>query len=184
MAFVAALQTLPPKQRAALVLTEVAGYSAVEVAEALSSSVASVNSALQRARATLGDGLSRPPVPSKGEAEALADRFVDAFERYDMDALAAILTTETTMNMPPYTLWLRGPAAISAWMLGRGCGCRGSRLVPTSANGAPAFGQYKADGSPWSLVVLEPAGSTLAGMTFFLDTKTLFPAFGLPPTFP
>jgi RNA polymerase sigma-70 factor (ECF subfamily) len=183
LAFVAALQTLTPKQRAALVLTDVLGWSAAEVASSLETSVASVNSALQRARATL-DGRALEPSSAAGglggEERALVDRFVDAFERYDMDALASILTTETTMNMPPYTLWLRGPQAITAWMLGRGAGCRGSVLLPTAANGAPAFGQYKADGSPWALVVLELGRGSLAGLTFFLDTDAFFPAFGLP----
>jgi RNA polymerase sigma-70 factor, ECF subfamily len=187
LAFVAALQHLPAKQRAALILAEVMGWSAAEIADCLETSVAAINSALQRARATLA---AREVSPAPGEltdaqSQTVA-RFVDAFERYDMDALAAILRDDAVMSMPPFTLWLRGPEAISAWMLGRGAACRGSRLVPTAANGHQAFGQYKPaeDGTalvPWALVVLELAGERIESMTFFLDTETLFPRFGLPP---
>jgi len=188
LAFVAALQRLPPRQRAALLLAEVLGWSASEIASALDTTVAAVNSALQRARATLAE--SAPPdgavaglTPAQ---ETLLARYVDAFERYDVDALAALLREDATLSMPPYTLWLRGPAAIKAWFLGRGIGCRGSRLVPTVANGLPAFGQYRPGGPgqphrPWSLVVLELSGDRIAAMNHFLDTATLFPRFGLPP---
>ncbi|WP_437585796.1 sigma-70 family RNA polymerase sigma factor [Sorangium sp. So ce1000] len=185
LAFVAALQHLPPKQRAALLLTEVLGWSAAEVADSLSTSVAAINSALQRARATLasrdlGDVRAALPEPQS----ALVDRYVTAFERYDVDALAALLHEDATMSMPPYTLWLRGPDAIRAWLLGRGAGCRGSRLVPTAACGSPAFGQYRPapEGGhrAWALIVLEFAGERIANMTYFLDTETLFPRFGLP----
>jgi RNA polymerase sigma-70 factor (ECF subfamily) len=114
----------------------------------------------------------------------LVDRYVDAFERYDVPALTALLHEEATLSMPPYSLWLQGHDAISAFLLGRGAGCRGSQLVPTSACGAPAFGQYKpgADGSftPWALIVLEVDGGKIAAMNFFLDTAHLFPRFGLP----
>ncbi|HZY03308.1 MAG TPA: nuclear transport factor 2 family protein [Anaeromyxobacteraceae bacterium] len=114
---------------------------------------------------------------------------MDAFERYDVDALAALLREDVTLSMPPYTLWLRGREAIKAWFLGRGVGCRGSRLVPTAANGLPAFGQYRPGGPgqphrPWSLVVLEISGDRIAAMNHFLDTATLFPRFGLPPEIP
>jgi RNA polymerase sigma-70 factor (ECF subfamily) len=185
LAFVAALQHLPPKQRAALLLTEVLGWSAAEVADSLSTSVAAINSALQRARATLasrdlGDVRAALPEPQS----SLVDRYVTAFERYDVDALAALLHEDATMSMPPYTLWLRGPDAIRAWLLGRGAGCRGSRLVPTAACGSPAFGQYRPapEGGhrAWALIVLEFAGERIANMTYFLDTETLFPRFGLP----
>jgi RNA polymerase sigma-70 factor (ECF subfamily) len=188
LAFVAALQRLPPRQRAALLLAEVLGWSAAEIASALETSVAAVNSALQRARATLAE--SAPPEgPALGltpAQETLLARYVSAFERYDVEALAALLREDATLSMPPYTLWLRGPAAIKEWFLGRGIGCRGSRLVPTSANGLPAFGQYRAGGPgqphrPWSLAVLELSGDRIASMTHFLDTATLFPRFGLPP---
>jgi RNA polymerase sigma-70 factor (ECF subfamily) len=189
LAFVAALQHLPPRQRAALLLTEVLGWSAAEVAECLETSVAAVNSALQRARATLGN---RDVVSSSEELlseaqSSLLDRYVDAFHRYDVDGLVALLREDATLSMPPYTLWLRGPDAIRAWLLGRGCGCRGSRLVPTAACGSPAFGQYRPAGSngtlqPWALIVLELSGERIAAWNAFLDTEKLFPLFGLPPS--
>jgi len=189
LAFVAALQHLPPNQRAALLLTEVLGWTAAEVAEGLDASVAAVNSALQRARATLATrdlGDERPPL-SEVQA-ALADRYMAAFERYDVDALTALLREDATWSMPPYVLWLRGHDAIRKWLLGRGVGCRGSRLVPTAACGSPAFGQYRPapDGGhrPWSLTVLDVTGERIGGVTFFLDTETLFPVFGLPPRLP
>ena len=181
LAFVAALQHLPPRQRAALLLTEVLGWSAAEVAEALDTSSAAVNSALQRAlaRHDLGD-----PAPLCESQARLLDRYVDAFHRYDADALAALLREDVAFSMPPHTLWLRGPAAVRSWLLGRGCGCRGSRLLPTAACGSPAFGQYRPDPrgghQPWALVVLELAGDRIASWTSFLDTETLFPRFGLP----
>lgn len=186
LAFVAALQHLPPRQRAVLILREVLRWPAAEVAELLDTTVVSVNSALQRARATLAtadiaDGAS---VPLDAAHEALLARYVDAFERYDMDSLTALLKTDAHWNMPPYDLWLRTHADIAAWCLGPGIGCRGSRLIPTEANASPAFGQYKpgADGAlhPWSLQVLELEGDRIAGITFFLDTARLFPRFGLP----
>lgn len=188
LAFVAALQRLPPRQRAALLLAEVLGWSVAEIASALDTTVAAVNSALQRARGSLAEGATPE---GRGEAlttaqAALLARYVDAFERYDVDALAALLREDATLSMPPYTLWLRGPAAVKAWFLGRGAGCRGSRLVPTAANGLPAFGQYRPGGPgephrPWSLVVLELSGDRIAAMNHFLDTARLFPRFGLPP---
>jgi len=186
LAFVAALQHLPPKQRAALILTEVLGWSVTEVAETLNTSAASINSALQRARATLASrdlGESQDALSQK--QLALVDRYVTAFERYDIDALTTLLAEDATMSMPPYRLWLRGRAAIRNWLLGRGSGCRGSRLVPTAACGSPAFGQYREGGrQPWALVVLEMSGDHIASMTSFLDTETLFPLFGLPPELP
>ncbi len=188
LAFVAALQRLPPRQRAALLLAEVLGWSAAEIASTLETTVAAVNSALQRARGTLSQSASPGgPAADLTEAqEALLARYVDAFERYDVDALAALLREDATLSMPPYTLWLRGPEALKAWFLGRGIGCRGSWLVPTAANGLPAFGQYRPGGPgephrPWSLVVLELSGDRIAAMNHFLDTAALFPRFGLPP---
>lgn len=182
LAFVAALQTLPPKQRAALLLTEVLGFSAAEVAETLESSVASVNSALQRARATLAARqLEQSPASLSESQAAVVDRYMAAFERYDVDALTALLAKDAILSMPPYTLWLRGHDAIRTWLLGRGAGCRGSRLVPTEACGSPAFGQYRQGGAePWALIVLELAGDRITGMTSFLDTAAWFPMFGLP----
>jgi len=184
LAFVAALQHLPPKQRAALLLTEVVGCSAAEVASSLDTSVAAVNSALQRARATLqARQADSAPAPSDVQP-ALLDRYVSAFESYDMDALMSLLHEDATLSMPPFTLWLQGHEAIRAWMVGRGSGCRGSRLLPTAASGAPAFGQYRAapggGHTPWALILLDVVDGRLAGMTSFLDTGTLFPLFGLP----
>lgn len=188
LAFVAALQHLPPRQRAVLILREVLRWKADEVAELLDTTVASVNSALQRARAALTE---RAPAPTDtyrplDEAQqALLARYVDAFERYDMDALTALLHEDATLSMPPYDLWLRGPAEIVAWNLGAGAGCRGSRLVPTVANGTPAFGQYRPSGpggrhEPWALQVIEMSGGKIVALNAFLDTDTLFPLFGLP----
>ncbi|HUG47275.1 MAG TPA: sigma-70 family RNA polymerase sigma factor [Candidatus Limnocylindria bacterium] len=188
LAFVAALQHLPPKQRAVLLLREVLRWRASEVAELLDTSVASVNSALQRARATLDErGLSLDEAAAadldQGDRQLLA-RYVDAFERYDMDALTALLHEDATWNMPPYDLWLQTHADVVKWCLGPGIGCRGSRLLPVSANGSPAFAQYKPapEGGyePWSLQVLELDGEQIRGITFFLDTKRWFPLFGLP----
>ena len=185
LAFVAALQHLPAKQRAALLLTEVIGCSAAEVADTLETSVASVNSALQRARATLAAKQQNLELTRAEEVQpALVERYVAAFERYDMDALMGLCHEDATLSMPPYTLWLRGHAAIRAWMLGHGSGCRGSRLVATQASGGPAFGQYRleADGRhrAWALIVVEASGDRLTSMTSFLDTPSLFPLFGLP----
>jgi len=187
LAFVAALQHLPPRQRAVLILREVLRWKADEVAELLETSVASVNSALQRARATIATSeLSSEDRarPLDKEQEALLARYVDAFERYDMDSLTSLLHTDATWSMPPYELWLQTHADVVKWCLGPGIGCRGSRLVPTMANGSPAFGQYKpAPGGgldPWSLQVLEITGERISGITFFLDTARMFPLFGLP----
>ncbi len=182
LAFVAALQLLPPRQRAALILTQVLGWSAAEVAEGLEMTVPAVNSALQRARATLATRKARnmPAVLTPAQA-TLVTRYVDAFERYDVAALTALLHEDASMSMPPYRLWLQGHEPISNWLLGRGCGCRGSRLVATSACGSPAFGQYRQGGKePWALIVLELDGDRIAHMNYFLDTATLFPMFGLP----
>jgi RNA polymerase sigma-70 factor, ECF subfamily len=186
LAFMAALQHLPPKQRAVLILREVLRWRASEVAELLDTSVASVNSALQRARATL-DGLgadAATPGDMDEASEELLSRYVAAFEAYDMDALTALLHEDATWNMPPYALWLNSHEDIVAWCLGPGHGCRGSRLVATSANGSPAWGQYKpAPGGgwePWSLQVMETRHGKVSGLTFFLDTARWFPLFGLP----
>ncbi|MDQ3688503.1 MAG: sigma-70 family RNA polymerase sigma factor [Chloroflexota bacterium] len=188
LAFVAALQHLPPRQRAVLILREVLRWKADEVAELLETSVASVNSALQRARSTIAtSALSSAdrPRPLDEEQEALLSRYVDAFERYDMESLTSLLHEDATWSMPPYELWLQTHADVVKWCLGPGIGCRGSRLVPTMANGSPAFGQYKpAPGGgldPWSLQVLEISGERISGITFFLDTARMFPLFGLPP---
>jgi RNA polymerase sigma-70 factor (ECF subfamily) len=189
LAFVAALQHLPPRQRAVLILCEVLRWKATEVAELLDTTVASVNSALQRARATLeaSDVSSTDPAPVMDESQReLLMRYVEAFERYDMDALTSLIQEDATQSMPPYELWLSGRENILRWWVGPGAGCRGSRVIPTvAANGAPAFGQYKpsASGSgydPWALQVLEVSDGRIAELTFFLDTDTMFPLFGLP----
>ena len=188
LAFVAALQHLPPKQRAALLLTEVLGWSAAEVAACIETSVTAVNSALQRARATLATREVREPEPLSNAQRALLERYVTAFERYDVDTLASLLREDATFSMPPYALWLRGPAAVHDWLLGRGAECRGSRLIATAACGSPAFGQYRAlpEGghAAWALVVLELRGEQIAGWSSFLDTETWFPRFGLPLVLP
>jgi len=188
LAFVAALQHLPPRQRVVLLLVEVLGWSAAEVSASLEMSVPAVNSALQRARATLASrGQTMPLRPLADEQSVLLDRYVDAFERYDVDALTRLLHEDATLSMPPYSLWLQGHEPIRQWLLGRGCGCRGSRLIPTRACGSPAFGQYRPSGpdgrhEPWSLIVLELDGGRIAAMNHFLDTAHLFPRFGLPPS--
>jgi RNA polymerase sigma-70 factor (ECF subfamily) len=189
LAFVAALQHLPPRQRATLILCEVLRWKASEAAELLETSVASVNSALQRARATL----ETANVTATDRAELdepdreLLDRYVAAFEAYDIELLTALIAEDATQSMPPYDLWLTGRDDIFTWWFGPGIGCKGSRVLPAgSANGSPAFGQYKPaeDGNgwdPWALQVVEIVDGKVAEMTFFLSTETLFPLFGLPP---
>jgi RNA polymerase sigma-70 factor, ECF subfamily len=189
LAFVAALQHLPPRQRAVLILCEVLRWKASEVAELLETTVASVNSALQRARATLEasnvDAADISPSVDEADAELLA-RYVDAFQRYDIDALTALVHEDATQSMPPFDLWLSGREDIFTWWLGPGIACRGSRVIPTvAANGAPAFGQYKpsetGDGyEPWALQVLRIEHGRIVEFAFFLDTERLFPLFGLP----
>lgn len=186
LAFVAALQHLPPRQRAALLLSEVVGLSAKEAAETLEMSVAALNSAMQRARATLSARLPHPSAPADEEQAKLAERFAEVFEDYDIEALKSLLREEVVMSMPPYSIWLFGPEKVGAWMLGRGAACQGSLLVPTAACGAPAFGQYKLDAEegvrkPWALVTLEVRDGAIERLTFFLDTERHFPRFGLPP---
>lgn len=186
LAFVAALQHLPPRQRAALLLTEVLGWSAAEVAESLDTSVAAINSALQRARATIASRHVPPAEPLSPAQAELVERYVAAFERYDVDALAGLLRDDAILSMPPFSLWLRGPETIRTWLLGRGAHCRGSRLLPIAACGAPAFAQYRRDPSgghrAWALVVLELTGDRVAHWNSFLSVETLFPRFGLPLT--
>jgi len=190
LAFITALQHLPPRQRAVLILREVLRWKADEVAELLETSVPSVNSALQRARATLSttDTASGDSVEElDAEQRELLERYVDAFQRYDMSALTALIHEDATQSMPPYEMWLSGRGDILGWWVGPGAGCSGSRLVATvGANGSPAFGQYKPGGpdgsfTPWALQVLEVSRGRIAGFTFFLDTERVFPLFGLPP---
>ncbi|HLX19687.1 MAG TPA: sigma-70 family RNA polymerase sigma factor [Gaiellaceae bacterium] len=187
LAFVAALQHLPPRQRASLILCEVLRWQASEVAELLDTSVQSVNSALQRARATLSTREpEQAPEPLDADSRALLDRYVSAFEAYDIDALTSLIREDATQSMPPYDLWLSGRDDIFAWWLGPGIGCKDSRVLPAgTANGSPAYGQYKPDPegghAPWALQVIELSGGRIAELTFFLDTEKLFPLFGLPP---
>jgi RNA polymerase sigma-70 factor (ECF subfamily) len=214
LAFVVALQRLAPRQRAVLILREVLGWPAAETAQLLDTTVASVNSALQRARATLAaaDVTDSDPLhPADDWQRDLLARYVSAFESYDMAALTALLRADATMTMPPLEFWIRGPRDITAFMVGHGIGCQHSRLVPTVANGNPAFGQYHVAGPneaevrrliagaeprplpegaddvgyvPWSLIVLEMSRGVISGMHHFLDTDRLFPLFGLPPYLP
>ncbi|MEN3315945.1 MAG: polymerase sigma-70 factor, subfamily [Acidimicrobiaceae bacterium] len=187
LAFVAALQHLPARQRAVLILREVLRWQATEVAELLDTSVASVNSALQRARATLGgldlNGAQPSSESMDADHQALLARYVDAFERYDIESLVSLLHADAVMSMPPFDFWLQGPVEMGRFFLGQGAGCRGSLLVPTAANGCTAFGSYKSDGrgghQPWAIQVIEVSGTTIVGHHNFLDTS-LFAAFGLP----
>jgi RNA polymerase sigma-70 factor (ECF subfamily) len=186
LAFVTALQHLPPRQRAALILCEVLKLPAAEAATVLDSTVASVNSALQRARTALGDlpEHRRPCVVEPENAELLA-KYVDAFQRYDMDALLGLLRDDALQTMPPFEMWIQGAAAITTWMLQPGpSACAGSILVPVRANGVLAWAQYKPDPEqggyvPWGLQVHEVEGGKISRMTFFLDAERLFPLFGL-----
>jgi RNA polymerase sigma-70 factor (ECF subfamily) len=186
LAFVAALQRLPPRQRAALILCEVLHWQAVEAAELLDTSVASINSALQRARATLGSPAPAPATADDDVDDELLGRYVAAFEAYDIEALTGVIRADATQSMPPYDLWLEGRDDVFAWWMGPGIGCADSRLIPAGhANGAPAFGQYKPSErgngrDPWALQVVEFADGGVAELTFFLDTGRLFPLFGLP----
>jgi RNA polymerase sigma-70 factor, ECF subfamily len=188
LAFVAALQHLPPRQRAVLILCEVLRWKAAEVAELLETSVASVNSALQRARATIEASDVEADTSQLDEADRdLLSRYVKAFEAYDMETLTSLIHEDAKQSMPPYDMWLSGRDDIFEWWLGPGIGCRGSRVIPTvAANGSPAFGQYKPSESgsgfdPWALQVLEVSDGRIVELTFFLDTDRVFPLFGLPP---
>ena len=188
LAFVAALQHLPAKQRVVLILREVLQWRAAEVAELLETSVASVNSALQRARATMAEHPDPAPGPVDeldAEHRRLLDRYAAAFERYDMAELVSLLHRDAVLSMPPYELWLRGPADIQAWWTGPGRACQGSKLIPLMASGLPAYGQYRpeTDGpgyAAWALQVLQCTGGKIAAFNSFLDVERLFPLFGLP----
>jgi RNA polymerase sigma-70 factor, ECF subfamily len=184
LAFVAALQHLPARQRAVLILCEVLKWQATEAADLLDTSVASVNSALQRARATLAtvevDQLDSVVDPAH---EDLLARSVDAFERYDMTALAALLRDDVVISMPPHDLWLQGVDQVIGWMAGPGQECRGSKLLAVEANGSAAFGSYRRAGEgrwePWALQVIEVHDGRISGHHNFLYPE-LFEQFGLP----
>jgi RNA polymerase sigma-70 factor (ECF subfamily) len=185
LAFITALQKLPPRQRAVLILREVLKWQASEVAELLDSSVASVNSALQRARATLGSTEAVEDTHHELDAEqrALLDRYVKAFEAYDIEQLVAVLHEDAILSMPPWPHWIAGRDEVLRWFFGQGIGCRGSRLVATQANGQAAFASYKPDAeggwSAWSIQVIDTDGERVTGQHNFLDTR-LFRLFGLP----
>jgi RNA polymerase sigma-70 factor (ECF subfamily) len=188
LALVAAMQHLPARQRAVLILREVLRWEASEVAQLLDTTVQSVNSALQRARATLAKSnvsLADRPAPLSAADRAMLERYVKAFERYDLSALTSLIREDAKQSMPPYDMWLAGRDDILAWWFGPGIGCEGSRMLPTiSANGMPTYGQYKPspDGGydPWALQVLDVSEGRIGEFTFFLDTARLFPLFGLP----
>jgi RNA polymerase sigma-70 factor, ECF subfamily len=191
LAFVAAVQHLPAKQRAVMLMREVLRFSAAETAEALQLSPASVNSALQRAKATMEQVHAKPDESYEiddAELRKLVDGYVSAFEAYDMNALTALCTQDVALSMPPIPLWVQGHASVIEFMLTAGKGCEGSKLVPVSANGLPAFGHYKPSSTPglwepWSITVLELEGGKISGLNYFLDTPKLFPLFGLPPEY-
>lgn len=188
LAFVAALQQLPPKQRAVLILREVLAWKASEAAELLDTSVASVNSALQRARATLAEGHADDTAvsdPLDDEQQKLLERYVAAFEGYDMAALTALLHEDAIMTMPPFDLWLRGTSDITGFMSTIGASCADSKLFPVQVNGTPGFAHYKPDPekggfAPWAVQVIEISEGRIAGFHCFLDTPRWFPLFGLP----
>jgi RNA polymerase sigma-70 factor, ECF subfamily len=189
LAFVTALQHLSARQRAVLVLSQVLRFEAAEIAEQLDTTAGAVSKTLQRARATLAEVTPAQRVTDVGTTEAeLVARYVMAFEHYDIAALMTLLHEDAVQSMPPYAMWLRGPADIGEWLLGPGSDCRGSVLLPTRANGLPAFGQYRVDPAgghaPWSLNIVEISGDKIAALHFFLDTARLFPLFGLPPHLP
>ncbi|HXV32457.1 MAG TPA: sigma-70 family RNA polymerase sigma factor [Gaiellaceae bacterium] len=190
LAFVAALQHLPPRQRAVLILREVLRWEASEVAELLATTVASVNSALQRARASLDAKEITPAGAGAGQLDEaqkdFLERYVAAFEAYDMDSLTTLLAEDAEQSMPPYSLWLRGREEILRFWFGPGIGCRGSKLVPVAANGQVAWAHYRPSESgegwdPWALKVVELGEDGIAELTFFLATERVFPLFGLPP---
>jgi RNA polymerase sigma-70 factor (ECF subfamily) len=188
LAFVAALQHLPGRQRAVLILCSVLRWKADEVATLLETSVAAVNSALQRARATLAALPLADAPPLDADQSQLLNRYLDAFERYDIDRFVSLLHDDAVQSMPPYAMWLRGSDDIAAWMLGPGAECRGSRLIPTAGNGTSAAGQYRIDPdgghAPWALHVLDIDGDRIREIHTFLNTADLFPAFGLPAHLP
>jgi RNA polymerase sigma-70 factor (ECF subfamily) len=193
LAFVAGLQRLPPRQRAVLVLRDVLGYRAAEVADMLETSEISVNSALLRARAALEARLpaadrERAPLPRSARERELVGRFAEAFQDDDVDRVVALLTEDARLTMPPEPLEYEGPVAIGGFLLDRVCRRRpgSARLVPTRANGQPAFGYYLRDehapiAHASGLLVLTLEGDRISGITRFGDTG-VFPYFGLPRT--
>jgi RNA polymerase sigma-70 factor, ECF subfamily len=192
LAFVSALQNLPARQRATLILCEVLRWQASEVAELLDTTVAAVNSSLQRARATMASidaAAETTKVALEEEKHALLERFARAFEDYDIDAIVSMLREDAVQSMPPYAMWLQGAQDIGAWMLGPGAGCRGSKVITTRANGCAAFAQYRADHVnggyiPWALQVLEISDGRVSEIYSFLEAERLFAVFGVPARLP
>ena len=194
LAFVAALQQLPPRQRAVLVLHDVLGFKNAEVADMLETSHASVKGALQRARATLRAqpypaDRDRAPLPNSARERELVGRFTDAVERGDTDDVVALLTDDALLTMPPQPLEYQGHKAIATFLSHR-AELRGAplRVVPTRANNQPAFGCYLPDAHaaiarPYGLIVLTLEGDAVAAITWFSDTG-VFRHFGLPRTLP
>jgi RNA polymerase sigma-70 factor (TIGR02960 family) len=189
LAFVAALQYLPPRQRAALLLRDVLCFSAAETAEMLGTTTAAANSAVQRARETLErhrPAPSDPLDPAEPGQRELLERYVAAFEAHDVTRLTGLLCQDARTSMPPFDWWLEGGATIAA-LVGAG-GCEGARLTPTAINGQPGFGQYRPDDDgrlrPFALVLVETRGQQVAHLTTFLGTGHRFPEFGLPPVLP
>jgi RNA polymerase sigma-70 factor, ECF subfamily len=191
LAFVTALQHLPARQRATLILCEVLRMPAAEAATTLGTSVPAVNSALQRARATLA---ALPPEQRPGPLDAdqagLLNKYVDAFQRYDMDQLVTLLADDALMTMPPWAMWIRGAENVCRWMLEPTPSlCRDSVMRPAGqVNGVPAWAQYKPDPAggyaPWALQVHEVSGGRISRLTFFIETGKIFPSFGLPSHLP
>ncbi|MGI9119715.1 MAG: sigma-70 family RNA polymerase sigma factor [Acidimicrobiales bacterium] len=185
LAFVAALQHLPARQRSVLILCEVLRWQAAEVAELLDTTVASVNSALQRARTTMASlqGEALDPLVDP-EQQALLARYVDAFERYDIPALVGLLRDDVVLSMPPFDTWLQGPQELADWFLGQGIVCQGGRLLPVEVNGTAGFGNYHLVRpglwEPWAIQVIEVAGGRIVGHHNFLYPER-FADFGLPP---
>jgi RNA polymerase sigma-70 factor, ECF subfamily len=181
LAFVAALQRLPARQRAVLILRDVLNWNAAETAELLGTSVVAVNSALERARATLSaEDVADSFLPLDQQQQALLSRYVDAFERFDLDALTSLLHLDATLSMAPFRHWLRGQDEFRRWYEGQGSGCRGSKLCPLLANGTPAFGQYRPGGKPWALHIVDTSAGLITAIHSFVDAERLFPLFGLP----
>src|SRR3954464_13709011 len=187
LAFVAALQHLPPRQRAVLILREVLRWQASEVAELLGMTVASVNSALQRARATIDqlDIDATGPAVLKGDEQDLLSKYMDYFERYDIESLVALIADDAEFSMPPFDLWLNNTTDIAKWYVGQGAACDNSRMLALQANGCAAFAQYKPAGrgrwEPWALQVIEVSDGKITGLHHFLEPAKLFEKFGVPP---
>jgi RNA polymerase sigma-70 factor (ECF subfamily) len=185
LAFIAALQHLPPRQRAVLILRDVLSWRAGEVAQLLETSEDAVNGTLKRARAALARADLETEPPDSAEVErALLNRYVDAFERYDVDALVTLLHEDALVAMPPFELWLRGLEDIRSFLAGMQDEGGRDRVLVTRANGCPAAAVYRpgpaGELAPYALMVLEVAGDRIAAIHAFLDTS-LFPAFGLAP---